>query len=117
MIGIIVTLTEMGICLRHDSLHFGDRDHRQERQKSMNITRKRPKLPKKVPMSTQVGVNTSQEEGRKSFARLVTMITNRSNHMPTFTSRLSTNMIGIDVLIALNQKSCGVMTLQLTIRK
>ena len=56
-------------------------------------------------MSTQVGVNTSHEEGRKSLARLVTMITKRSNHMPTFTRRLSANMIGIDVLIFLNQNS------------
>ena len=34
--------------------------------------------------------------------------------MPTFTKSDSTNMIGMLVRILLNQKSCGVITLQLT---
>ena len=67
-----------------------------------------------VPMSTHVGVKKSQLVGRKSFARLVTMITKRSNHMPMFTTRLSANMMGMLVRIFLNQNSCGVITLQLT---
>ena len=76
--------------------------------------KKRPNAPTMVPMSTQVGVKRSHELGRKSLARLVTMITKRSNHMPTFTKSDSTNMMGMLVRIFLNQKSCGVITLQLT---
>ena len=70
-----------------------------------------------VPMSTHVGVNMSHELGKKSLARLDTMITKRSNHMPTLTTIESTNMIGMLVRSFLNQKSCGVMTLQLTMIK
>ena len=42
------------------------------------------------------------------------MITNRSNHMPTLTKmqRIQTNVVFWRT--ALNQKNCGVMTLQLT---
>ena len=42
------------------------------------------------------------------------MITKRSNHMPTFTTMLTMNISGMLVRIFLNQKSCGVSTLQVT---
>ena len=85
-----------------------------KRQNNRNSTPKRPNAPNMVPMSTQVGTNRSQLEGKKSLARLVTMITKRSNHMPTLTKRLRMNISGMLVRTFLNQKSCGVMTLQLT---
>ncbi len=41
------------------------------------------------------------------------MMTKRSNHMPMLTKIESTNVHGTLVRIFRNQKSCGVMTLQL----
>ena len=43
------------------------------------------------------------------------MMTKRSNHMPMFTKIEMTNMTGMLVRSFLNQKSCGEITLQLTI--
>ena len=51
------------------------------------------------------------------MAKELTMITNRSNHIPTFTTRLRKNISGMLVRMALNQNNCGVMTLQLTINR
>ena len=42
------------------------------------------------------------------------MITNRSNHMPRFTSRLAMNITQMLWRAALNQKICGTSTLQET---
>ena len=50
----------------------------------------------------------------KSWASEVITITKRSNHMPTFTRRLATNMIGMLRRAFLNQKIWGVTTLQVT---
>jgi hypothetical protein len=43
------------------------------------------------------------------------MMTNRSNHMPTFTSREMTNMAGTLVRTLRNQNSWGTSTLHATI--
>src|SRR5690606_1128473 len=42
-------------------------------------------------------------------------MTNRSNHIPIFTTMESTHEIGMLVRIFLNQKSCGEITLQVII--
>ena len=42
------------------------------------------------------------------------MITNRSNHMPMLMTIDTTNRIGMLVRAFLNQKICGLITLQLT---
>ena len=44
-----------------------------------------PSVPMYVQMSTQVGINRPQEEGRKSRCNPPTMMMKRSNHMPAFT--------------------------------
>ena len=85
--------------------------YRQNKRKSVPNN---PNAPIIVPRSTHVGVKKSQLVGRKSFARLVTIITKRSNHMPMFTTRHSANIIGMLVRMLLNQNNCGVITLQLT---
>ena len=41
-----------------------------------------------------------------------TMMTNRSNHMPTLMRIDATNMTAMLVRIFLNQKTCGTSTLQ-----
>src|SRR6266446_9684270 len=56
--------------------------YRIKRRKS---ERKMPNVPAKVPISTQVGWYICQEEGRKSVASEVTIMTKRSNHIPAFT--------------------------------
>jgi len=53
---------------------------------SRNRVRNTPQLPMKIMMSTAVGWNMFHSPGRKARCRLVTMITNRSNHMPTVTA-------------------------------
>ena len=42
------------------------------------------------------------------------MITNRSNHMPMLMKIDTTNRIGMLVRAFLNQKICGLITLQVT---
>ena len=84
-------------------------------QNSRNRVKNSPKLPSSMPRSTQVGVNMCQLEGRKSRERLVTMITKRSNHMPTFT-HMATSMITHRLVRSrLDQNNWGASTLQETI--
>ena len=47
---------------------------------------KRPIVPKNVMKSQVVGEYISHDDGRKSRCRLVTMMTNRSSHIPTLTN-------------------------------
>ena len=46
----------------------------------------------------------------------MTTITKRSHHIPTFTRIEATNMMGIEVRAHLNQKICGMSTLQKNIK-
>lgn len=62
-----------------------------------------------------VGENIAQEDGRKSLCSDVTMITNRSNHIPMFTKIEMMKVAVRLLLMLLNQKSCGVITLQVII--
>ena len=59
-----------------------------------------------------VGLNRPQDEGRKSRCKLVTTMTNRSSHMPMFTTIEITKRIGTLVRTLLNHRNCGVTTLQ-----
>ena len=52
--------------------------------------------------------------GRKSRVSETTMITNRSSHMPTLTSKATISIIQGVVRHRLNQKACGAATLQKT---
>ena len=74
----------------------------------------RPKPRDRIPKSNIVGEKWPQLDGRKSRDKEVTMMTYRSNHMPTLTRMPMTNITGILVRTFLNQKSWGIMTLQLT---
>ena len=63
-------------------------------------------------MSTHVGTNIPQDDGRKSRDSEETMITNRSNHIPMST-HIATNMIAqMFVRIFFDQKSWMDITLQ-----
>ena len=56
----------------------------------------------------------AQLEGRKSRCSDVTMMTKRSNHMPTLTSIEMTNTTGSVRRTLRNQNNCGTPTLQAT---
>jgi len=66
-------------------------------------------------ISNRVGWNMAQLEGRKSRCSDVAIITNRSNHIPIFTITHRTNVHAILLRIVFDQKSWGVMTLQVII--
>ncbi len=83
-------------------------------QNSKNNVQNNPKLPTNIPISTGVGRNNAQLDGVKSRQSEVTIITNRSNHIPMFTKIQTTTIIHGVVRIFLNQKTCGIKTLQLT---
>src|SRR5262245_34843742 len=70
-----------------------------------------PRDPTKIMMSTGVGWNMFHSAGRNARCRLVTMITNRSNHIPTVTAMETMKITSGLVRIALFQKTCGEMTL------
>src|SRR5579885_1867075 len=72
-------------------------------------------VPANVQISTHVGRKYPHELDRKSRCRLVTIMTNRSNHIPMLVVMEMMNITGIDRRIALIQKSCGINTLQVYI--
>ena len=57
-------------------------------------TTNRPIVPTKVDQSQNVGAYMPHDEGRKSRCRLVTTMTKRSSHMPTFTTSAMMNSTG-----------------------
>src|SRR5215468_3112578 len=73
-----------------------------------------PMCPSICPTSTQVGTKYDQLDGKKSRCRLVTMMTKRSNHMPTFTSIEVPKISQGFVRAFFHQKICGLSTLQVT---
>src|SRR5262249_17884083 len=85
------------------------------RTKRQNIVKKRPKLPSRQDTSQTVGRKYPHADGRKSRWSEVTMITNRSNHIPMLTKIDITKRIGMLVRAFLNQNTCGLITLQLII--
>tara|TARA_B100001540_G_C15249617_1_gene392088 strand:- start:14 stop:322 length:309 start_codon:yes stop_codon:yes gene_type:complete len=64
-----------------------------------NKTKKKPIVPRKIPISTKEGENIVQAEGRKSRCKEVTIITNLSNHIPILTKIDNINVATNDVLI------------------
>ena len=76
-----------------------------KRRKSRKRTEKNPKVQKKVNMSTTVGEEKPQLEGRKSRDKVVLAMTNRSNNMPTLTKMAMIHTNGVFSRIFLNQKS------------
>ena len=80
-----------------------------------NSDRNRPNVPAKVTMSTHVGWNMPQLDGRKSRAMEVTMMTKRSNHMPILTNWQMMNTQIRFRRQKRNQKNCGEITLQVII--
>src|SRR5712692_1522918 len=73
---------------------------------------KSPIVPASMVQSQIRGMYMPQAEGMKSRCRLTTTITNRSSHMPTFTTRDITNSAGTFVRTFRNHKSCGARMLQ-----
>ena len=86
-----------------------------QRRKSRNNVEKSPKLPMSIIKSTGVGEKYAQLDGRKSRLSELTVITNRSNHMPMLTKIVTIHIAQGVQRIYLNQKTCGLITLQLTI--
>tara|TARA_S200000501_G_scaffold365726_1_gene399545 strand:+ start:623 stop:940 length:318 start_codon:yes stop_codon:yes gene_type:complete len=64
-----------------------------------NKTKKKPIVPRKIPISINVGENIVHDDGRKSRCNEVTIITKRSNHIPIFTKIDRINVATKDVLI------------------
>tara|TARA_B100001250_G_C19635240_1_gene715641 strand:+ start:666 stop:983 length:318 start_codon:yes stop_codon:yes gene_type:complete len=64
-----------------------------------NKTKKNPIVPRKIPISTNVGENIVHDEGRKSRCNEVTIITKRSNHIPILTNIDKMNVATNDVRI------------------
>src|SRR5919199_612034 len=57
-----------------------------KRMNKNKSVKNKPMVPKNIEKSKIVGRYMPHEEGTKSRCRLVTMMTNRSNHMPTLTN-------------------------------
>src|SRR4029077_12497840 len=85
------------------------------RKKRRNNEKKSPKLPAKVSASTQVGVYEFQLDGRKSRESDVTMMTKRSNHIPTLTQAATPKMTQGLLRARRDQNTWGAATLQDTI--
>src|SRR5262249_10343812 len=73
---------------------------------------KSPRGPRKPAESYFVPAYIPQDEGRKSRCRLVTMITNRSSHMPMLTTNDITNSTPTFVRRFFTQSRFGATTLQ-----
>lgn len=74
-----------------------------------------PNEPKKIPISTIVGEYITQPAGKYSLCNEVTIITKRSNHIPTFTTIDNIKMNQGVVRAHLNQNTCGAIKLQVII--
>ena len=80
-----------------------------------NKVKKNPIVPRKIPISTNVGENIVQAEGKKSLCKDVTIITNLSNHIPILTKIESIKVATNEVLILEIQYNWGTITLQVII--
>src|SRR4051812_22195016 len=81
----------------------------------MNRVKNNPKLPASMPRSTHVGRYVHQLDGRKSRVSDVTMITNRSNHIPELANVAMMNTNHRFVRSRFDHMNCGAITLQDTI--
>src|SRR6185436_9153716 len=85
------------------------------RTKSRKQVKKRPNEPIRMATSMTVGRYIPQLDGRKSRCSEVTMITKRSNHMPTLTSRETAKSTGTEVRSRFDHRSWGTKRLQVII--
>src|SRR6266550_6987885 len=83
-----------------------------KRMNRNNKLRKSPIVPRNIEKSQIVGLYIAQDEGRKSRCRLVTIITNRSSHIPMLTMSELTNKSGTFQRTFLDHRSCGITMLQ-----
>src|SRR6185369_11512646 len=77
-----------------------------------NRLKKSPIVPRNIEKSQIVGLYIAHDDGRKSRCKLVTIITNRSSHIPMLTISDITNSIGTFHLTFLDQSNCGIRMLQ-----
>ena len=77
------------------------------RMKRRKHEKNNPKLPTSVPTSMTVGVYITQAEGRWLRWSDVTMMTNRSNHMPTLTRTAMASRRGGLTRTRRDHRSCG----------
>src|SRR6266567_251552 len=83
---------------------------------SRNHMKNQPKLPAMMPQSAQVGLYVAlANRSNGSPASDTTMITNRSNHIPTFTKIEMTNSARMLVRMFLRHRSSGRNALQMII--
>src|SRR3954463_13748655 len=82
-----------------------------KRMNRKNSARNSPIVPRNIPKSHRVGAYMPHDEGRKSRCRLVTIMTNRSSHMPTLTTSDRTKRSGTLVRARFIHKTCGTITL------
>src|SRR5436309_7836820 len=81
-----------------------------------NHMKNQPKLPAMMPQSAQVGLYVAlANRSNGSPASDTTMITKRSNHIPTLTKMDMTNSAVMSVRIFLTHSSCGRNALQMII--
>src|SRR3954469_2505039 len=85
-----------------------------KRTNSRKRKKNRPNVPARK-IGSVTGTKYSQLDTSASRCSDVTVMTKRSNHMPMFTKNAMTNDAPTLVRIFLNQNSCGMPTLQLTI--
>jgi hypothetical protein len=101
------------IRLRHHALHLGDGDGRQELQEQQEEREEQTERPDETARRPRwSGGSSPTRTGMKSRCSDIVM-TKRSNHMPMFTKIDRMNEAVMFWRIFWNQKSCGVITLQL----
>src|SRR6266567_3614097 len=83
-----------------------------KRMNKNNRVRNNPTLPKSVAQSQTVGKNMPQADGTKSRCKLVTMMTNRSSHMPRFTDSATMKRVSGLRRMRVDQSACGTSTLK-----
>ena len=82
-----------------------------KRMNKNNRLKNSPIVPINIEKSQMVGRYIAQDEGKKSRCRLVTMMTNRSNHIPMLTINEITNSSGTFHLAFRDHSICGITIL------
>src|SRR5437764_3463459 len=78
----------------------------------MKGTIKNPIEPRNVRMSQSVGLKIPYDDCKKSSLKLLVIIMNRSNHIPTSTMRETTKRTAWLRRSGRTQSTCGTMVLQ-----
>src|SRR6185437_8192960 len=93
---------------RSSAMEMTGKNRAKSRKSSTNV----PSDPKSVDQSQKVGTKACQLDGRNDRCRLVTMIMNRSSHMPTLMITVMMKSATGLARTRRNQIDCGTMTLQ-----